>query len=75
MNWISVNERLPAIGKIVFFYDSVLDIFHKGCIIRIGVDGKYQWTPSDRGKGYCGDIFNHITHWMLPLKPRDGENK
>ena len=67
--WVPVSEKLPKLGETVLFYDSVSKCWFKGGLQRIGIEGKHQWNPSDRGKGYYGDTFDHVTHWMIPEAP------
>ena len=71
LRWIPVSERLPKFGVSVLFYDSFLNIRHKGFL----QEDNSQWR-TDEGLFYYSDRCKHITHWMpLPEPPEEYQNE
>lgn len=59
--WISVEERLPDFGKMVFVNNggTIVKSRRYKCKVR-GVKTNWQWVDSWAWTGKC----NKVTHWM-----------
>ena len=70
MKWISVEERLPEIGKKILFTAS--EHCCSGDNIEIGkyYYAKYLTNPKFIWENSSGNTVINVTHWMpLPEKP------
>jgi len=73
--WISVDDRLPEVGKAGAYRSNDVLVIDNGeilmaCFVKIK-SGAYWWRMS-----HLDEKLNHVTHWMpLPEPPKENERE
>jgi hypothetical protein len=66
--WISVEDRLPKVNKLVLIYSTIRAVD----IASLGRFGESWWVNT--GKSFQYNEYEKVTHWQpLPEKPKVGK--